>query len=121
MGSPELSRYHFRLEDVHTNLATLLMTYLLFDVFDGISESSIHDLPSPPKDSKTDGAKPLFDYACHYWYQHVLRAAECDDIYEILIILFEKRYQLLKSLEDILWLEYPILTNDEIEGHARLL
>ena len=97
------------------------MTYLLFDVFNGISKSSIEALLSPSKDSKLDGAKPLFDYTCRYWYQHVLHATECDDIYEILMILFEKRYQLLKSLEDVLWLEYPILTDDEIEGHARLL
>ena len=121
MGYPELSRYYFPPEDVHKELATLLITYLLFDMFNGISKPSIERLLSSSTHSKLEGTKPLFVYTCHHWDQHVLRAKECDGISEILMTLLEKRYELLKSLEQVLWQDYLGTTADGINGHARLL
>ena len=50
-----------------------------------------------------------------------LPAEERDDIYELLMVLFEKRYELLKSVQEVVGWEYPRITADVAQVPARLL
>ena len=115
---PTLARYHFPQEGVHTKLTTYLVTYLLFDTFDGSSEPWIFLRSSG--DSERDGTRPLFNYICEFGDGNIRLAKECDDTYEIVTRLLEKRYELLNTTQDLVR-QYHGFTADGVEGLARML
>ena len=121
MQRPELSRYHFPLDEVHTKLTTLILTYFLFDLFDGLFRQSIENLLSYSGSLKPETTSRLFDYICRHWYTHVLYAKESNDIYELLTTLLEKRHELLEIVQRVMWQKYPVITTTGVEGLARLL
>ena len=65
----------------------------------------------------TTGPGRLYDYVCDNWYTHVQHVKEHDGIYELLETLFQRRYELLKSIKRNL----PAITAEGTAGLSRLL
>ena len=120
MERPKLAQYHFPLEGVHAKLTTFSITYLLFDVFDGLSKFSIEFLLRSSKYSKAKSTTLLFSYICEFWGEHIRHAKKCDDVYEIVANLLEKRYEMMNSVGDVLGQDNGFTVNG-LEVPARML
>ena len=90
-------------------------------MFNGLSEPSIKGLLSSSGFSKPDCPGRLFGYIYRHWHAHIVRAKECDDIYELLESLLAKRYKLFLGSERFIGWEYPQIADHNVEGLARLL